>query len=253
MSAYLLVGRAGYASAADAGLIGTFPRMGDDFDQLGAAVARVLRDAFVTAEELRREGAADARSLAESVAAEVEQSLRGAMGLQSQVRSETEGLLDSVRSTVTSASGAVEAIVRSARAEADELRAGADAEVRSLVDQARGGLARAVALSEAEHVRFEHSLAGLTEEVRTAVAAVEAGIADRRQLLLERTKAEAAAILRQARLHHRAVAAEADRMLEAAAADAAAMRQAGREDALKIAHQMSGVVSLPAARSARTA
>ena len=70
----------------------------DDFDRLGAAVARVLRDAFQTAEEMRRGGIADAGDLAVRVGGEIERSLKDALALQSQVRREADDVLATARS-----------------------------------------------------------------------------------------------------------------------------------------------------------
>lgn len=227
----------------------------DDFDRLGAAVARVLREAFATAEEMRQEGAESARELAASVAAEVEQSLRTAMAVRSQVRAETEGVLSSVRATAASAATAVGSVVEAAKVEADAVRAAAADETKSVVQRAKDELARARALTEAERVRFEHELGSLTAELQAAVDGLEKDVVTRRRMLLEKAKAEAAAIIRQARLHHRAVAAEVDRMIEAAATDAAALRAAAREDALRLTEQAAGVVNLAPRRrgSARSA
>jgi hypothetical protein len=229
--------------------------MTDDFDRLGAAVARVLREAFATAEDLRRDGAADAAELAASVAAEVEQSLRAALALRSQVKAETEGVLASVRSTASTAATAVGSIVEAAKVEAEGLRTAAADETKAVVQRAKDELARARALAEAERVRFDHELGALTGELQAAVDALEKDVVTRRRVLLEKAKAEAAAIVRQARQHHRAVAAEVDRMIEAAAADAAALRASAREDALRITEQAAGVVNLAPRRrgSARSA
>jgi len=227
----------------------------DDFDRLGAAVARVLREAFATAEDLRREGAADAGELAASVAAEVEQSLRSALAVRSQVRAEADGVLSSVRSTAASAATAVGSIVEAAKVEADTLRTVASDETKAVVARAKDELSRARALCEAERVRFDHDLGTLTGELQAAIDALEKDVVTRRRVLLEKAKAEAAAIVRQARLHHRAVAAEVDRMIEAAATDAAALRAAAREDAIRITEQAAGVVNMAPRRrgSARSA
>ena len=218
--------------------------MSDDFDRLGTAVARVLRDAFATAEELRREGAADADGLARSVAAAVEGSVREALGLQSNVKAEAEGVLAAVRSTTSSASVAVSEVLEGAQVQAAAIRRAAEQDAAMLRERLEVDLARVTAVAEAEHSRFEHALGTLTQQVRAAVDALEDDAGDRRRLAVERAKAEASSILRQARLHHRSAAAEVDRMIEAAAAEAAALRQAALEDALRITERVGGVVDL---------
>lgn len=228
----------------------------DDFDRLGAAVARVLREAFDTAEEVRREGVTDAGALAAQVGTEIERSLREALSVQSHVRREAEGVVESVRATTESARRAIEEIVEAARREADQLRSDAAAEASALVDTARATLERTQAIVEAERASHERDLERVIGDLQTAVDAMQADNVARRRVTLERAGAEAAAILRQARMHHRAVAAEVDRMIEAAATEAASLRKAAREDALRIAAEVSSVVDLsprPAPRRPDTA
>ena len=217
---------------------------GDDFDRLGAAVARILRDAFATAEELRRDGVADAGALASEVGGEIERSLRDALKLQSHVRREAEEVVESVRSTTTSAQRAVEEIIAAAHREAEALRAEAADQASALVARAQETLDRATAVVEAERIAFEHDLGRVIADLQAAVDTLQKDNATRRRVSLDKASAEAAAILRQAKMHHRAVAAEVDRMIEAAAAEAADLRRAARDDAMRITEQISAVVHL---------
>ena len=216
----------------------------DDFDRLGAAVARVLRDAFATAEEMRREGIGDAGDLAVRVGTEIERSLKDALALQSQVRREAEDVLESVRSSAASAQLAVEDIVAAATREAEEIRAGAAAEADEVIQLARTVIANANATVETQRITFENDVARIVGDLQRAVDTMQADNTARRRVTLERASAEAAAILRQARMHHRAAAAEVDRMIEAAASEAAALRKAARDDALRIAAEVSSVVDM---------
>jgi hypothetical protein len=216
----------------------------DDFDRLGAAVARVLRDAFQTAEDMRRDGIADAGDLAVRVGAEIERSLQEALALQSRVRREADDVLESVRSSTASAQLAVEDIIAAATREAEEIRAAAATEAKEIVELARSVIADANAAVEAQRVTFETDIGRIVGDLQRAVDTMQADNAARRRVALERASAEAAAILRQARMHHRATAAEVDRMIESAAAEAAALRKAARDDALRIAAEVSSVVDM---------
>ena len=216
----------------------------DDFDRLGAAVARVLRDAFQTAEEMRRGGIADAGDLAVRVGGEIERSLKDALALQSQVRREADDVLESVRSSTASAQLAVEDIIAAATREAEEIRSAAAAEAREIVELAQSVIANANAAVETQRMTFESDIERIVGDLQRAVDTMQADNAARRRVALERASAEAAAILRQARMHHRATAAEVDRMIEAAATEAAALRKAARDDALRIAAEVSSVVDM---------
>lgn len=187
----------------------------DDFDLLGNAVARVLRDAFSAAAETRAESAA--RLVAE------------------------ERVLDERLRAVFAE---VEELRTRATTEAEAIRAKALDDARSIIAGADAEIARARQVMAEERVRLDTELKDLVRNVHRAVDALERSVRGDHSQLFERATSEARMILRQARLHHRATAREVDRMIEAAAQEAAALRDSALSDAARVAARVRGVVHM---------
>ncbi|MEA3077326.1 MAG: hypothetical protein QOF60_2234 [Actinomycetota bacterium] len=183
---------------------------GDDFDRLAAAVARVLREAFTTAEGLRQGGLADAVEM------------RAVLG------DEAAAMRVALRSTADDAARTVTDVLAAAHEEA-----------RAIVAQAEAELSTVRGLVEAERSRVDAELSELVHNVRRSVASLRENVERERHTAMEEAANEAAMILRQARLHHRHSAKEAERMLAAASASATALRNAAFEDAARVAAQSS--------------
>ena len=196
----------------------------DDFDRLAAAVARVLREAFTTAEGIRRDGLVEALEMQAALREECDSTLADARRLPSQVAQEAEAMRAALRATADEAAHAVAALIGEAQTEA-----------HAILRTAREELLSVTTLVEAERARLDGELEELVREVRRSVTALEQRAEQQRHEAMERAAKEAAMILRQARLHHRHSAKEAERMLDAAVASANALRNAALEDAARIA------------------
>lgn len=194
----------------------------DPFDRLGAAVAGVLRSAFETAQETRDEAALD-----------------------------TVALRSQLKRTMTDAMvGAVEA----ASAATDRARAAA-AEIEAAREEALRRAEQAAATAEAELVgvrqllatereRFAHEIDELLADLRETLGHLNREMRYDQHAMVERASTEARGLLRQARMHHRSMAKEVDRMIEAAATEAAALRAAALEDAAAVTERVRAVVDL---------
>jgi F0F1-type ATP synthase membrane subunit b/b' len=182
--------------------------VGDDFDQLGRAVARVLRDSFDESARVRNAGIADGKLVS-----------------------------DEARS-------AAEELLMSARAEAESMRTQALADARLIVLKAHDELASVGEMIAAERQKLDTDVRAMLTSVRRAVGELQREVTEERRQSLERATNEAAMILRQARLHHRTAAREVDRMIEAAAHESTRLRNAALEDAAAVAARVCAVVEL---------
>lgn len=221
----------------------------DDFDLLGRAVARVLRDTFAVAAETReaqaQEVEAESGVLAERLAlvfAEVEELRARAARRQAEAAAQLEADLATARNEV-------DAVLAEAREEAAAIRAKAFADAASIVEGANGEVARSRELVAEARVQLDTELKDLVREVHRAVNALERTVRRDHAELFERASSEAGMILRQARQHHRATAKEVDRMIEAAADEAAALRSSALSDAARVAARVRGVVDLDSGRA----
>ncbi len=209
----------------------------DDFDRLGRAVARVLRDSFDTA-------AAARASTTNVFEAELDAVMAEVRALPAKVEADREAESQSLRAAIDKARCSIEESLASARTEADAIRAQAMADATIIVEGAGAEVARARQLVAEERVRLDTELKDLLRDVRTTMQSLEGSARADHEGLLDRATTEARMILRQARLHHRSTAKEVDRMIEAAAAEAAALRSSALADAARIAARVRSVVDL---------
>jgi F0F1-type ATP synthase membrane subunit b/b' len=215
---------------------------GDDFDLLGKAVARVLRDAFA--------GAAQSRaSLNQDVAVfqcNLDEKLDAVFAEVGELRARAQLHHDDVTAafdaTLTEARNSIETMLAAAVSEADGIRAQAVADARSTVERAGEEIDRARRLVAEERMRLDGELNDLLGNVQRSIGALERSVRGDHSELIQRATSEARMILRQARLHHRATAREVDRMIEAAATEAAALRDSALADAARLAARVRGVV-----------
>lgn len=184
---------------------------GDDFDLLGRAVARVLRDAFAASAATRASAAEQASAFDDALA---------------QARSQ------------------VAAVLAAATTEAENIRTQALDDARDIVLGADAEVLAARRLLAEERVRLDDGLKDLVRDVHRSVGTLERSVRSDHLELFERATAEAQMILRQARLHHRATAREVDRMIEAAAQEAADLRHSALADAARVAARVRGVVHI---------
>jgi len=212
----------------------------DDFELLGRAVARVLREAFATA--------ADARQAAPPDTADLDAVLAEIRALPAKVEAERAAETAAFRESIEQAKQEVDESLTAAREAAEQIRARAVADAKAIVDGAAAEVARARELVAEERVRLDGELKALVKEVRRAVAKLETRAQGDHAEMLDRATTEASMILRQARLHHRSTAKEVDRMIESAAAEAAALRKQALADAARVAARVRGVVDVPTAR-----
>jgi hypothetical protein len=208
----------------------------DDFELLGKAVARVLRESFATAAAGRAQ-APDLASL-DDVLAELR-------ALPAKVRAEREAEALAFQASLAEARATVALALDGATEAAEAIRAQAVADAQTIVDGAAAEIARARQLVAEERVRLDTELKTLVRGVRRDVAKLESAAQGDHAELLDRATTEAHMILRQARLHHRSTAKEVDRMIEAAAAEAAALRKTALADAARVAARIRGVVDVP--------
>jgi len=219
----------------------------DDFDLLGKAVARVLRESFAVAADVRSTASqrndVDARALderLERIFAEATELAARAQRRQDQSGAAFDVALERTRREV-------EEVVSSAVAEAEAIRAQAVADARTIIEGAQAEVSRAREFVAEERVRLDAELKDLVRTVHRSVSALERSAQGDHDQLLQRATSEAQMILRQARLHHRSTAREVDRMIEAAAREAAALRSSALSDAARVAARVRGVVDLDAA------
>ena len=217
----------------------------DDFDVLGRAVARVLRDAFGTAAEARDRAAQFQSGQATAFDVELERVLAEMRALPAQQLGEREAEARDFTAALDAAKREVEEAVAAAKEAAGAIRTQALADARAIVDGAAAEVAKARELVAEERVRLDGELKTLVRDVRKAVAKLEATTHGDHAELLDRASTEARMILRQARLHHRSTAKEVDRMIEAAAAEAASLRKTALADAARVAARVRGVVDVP--------
>ena len=205
---------------------------GDDYDRLGQAVARVLRETFAaTAEGRAMQTKTDTDEL-DAVLAEIR-------ALPAQAAADHEAAKQSVTEMLAAATDEASAIRAKAMEDAKAIVEGADAEIR----RAREAVAE-------ERVRLDGELKDLVRDVRRAVHSLETASRLDHESLMDRATSEARMILRQARLHHRSTASEVDRMIEAAAEEAAALRKSALADAARVAARVRGVVDYPSEHDA---
>jgi hypothetical protein len=200
---------------------------GDDYDRLGQAVARVLRETFAAAAEGRAELAATSGS-------ELDAALASIRALPAEMMAAVEVAKKSAAD-----------VLAAATEEAAAIRAKAMEDARAIVDGADAEIRRAQEAVAEERVKLDGELKDLVRGVRKAVSSMETASRLDHEALLDRATSEARMILRQARLHHRSTAREVDRMIEAAAEEAAALRKSALADAARVAARVRGVVDYP--------
>ena len=213
----------------------------DDFELLGRAVSRVLREAFATAAEARQVTERDRDGELDRLLTEMREL---PAKLQEQRAAEAATFAASLEQTKQEVADSL----RAAQDAAEEIRAQAVADARTIVDGAAAEVARARELVAEERVRLDTELKALVRDVRRAVTKLESAAQGDHAAMLDRAATEAQMLLRQARLHHRSTAKEVDRMIEAAAAEAAALRKQALDDAARVAARVRGVVDVPRAR-----
>ena len=214
----------------------------DDFERLGRAVARVLRESFTTA--------ADVRAQAGPAPGELDAIVAEMRSLPARFQDERDAEAKSLAAAVAAARQEMDATLEGARQAAEAIRSQALADAKAIVDGAAAEVARARELVAEERVRLDTELKTLVRDVRRAVSNLEAAAKGDHEEMLDRASTEARMILRQARLHHRSTAKEVDRMIEAAAAEAASLRKTALNDAARVAARVRGVVNVPTEREA---
>ena len=217
----------------------------DDFDRLGKAVARVLRETFATARDVRSEVQAERADHVKGFTDELGRVLAEMRELPARAAAEQEAGRTDFQSTLEEAKRSIDEMLAAATAEAAAIRAQAMADAAVIVEGAGAEIARAKELVAEERVKLDGELKDLVRDVHRAVANLEGSTRHDHEALLDRATSEARMILRQARLHHRSTAREVDRMIEAAAAEAAALRKSALADAARVAARVRGVVDYP--------
>ena len=216
----------------------------DDFDRLGRAVARVLRDAFATAEAMREEGllqrAHSARVLDEELAGYV----GSARAVPSKVADQAATMSRSLHETHDSALAVIESLLLSAQEEARAIRTQALTDARAIVAQADEVLDRARGEAEVERDRARAEAKAGLAQIKRSVMELEDEVRSSHRATLEKAAAAAKMILDQARRYHQGAADEVDRMIEAAAADAAELRRAALDEGSRLAARMASVVDV---------
>lgn len=213
----------------------------DDFDLLGRAVGRVLREAFATAADARQATNSDRD-------AELDRLLAEMRDLPAKLHEQRSAEAATFAASLADAKQEVADALRAAHEAAEEIRAQAVVDARTIVDGAAAEVARARELVAEERVRLDTELKALVRDVRRAVTKLESAAQGDHAAMLDRAATEAQMLLRQARLHHRSTAKEVDRMIEAAAAEAAALRKQALDDAARVAARVRGVVEVPRPR-----
>ena len=209
----------------------------DDFELLGRAVARVLRESFATAAAVRAASSPDTSNL-DGILADLR-------ALPAKVEAERAAETAAFTASLDRAKQEADDALRAAREAAETIRAQAVADAKAIVDGAAAEVAKAREVVAEERVRLDSELKALVKEVRRAVTKLEVSAQGDHAEMLDRATTEAQMILRQARLHHRSTAKEVDRMIEAAAAEAASLRKQALADAARVAARVRGVVDVP--------
>ena len=217
----------------------------DDFDRLGKAVARVLRETFSAAGEVRAQVRAEEAEHTKGFTEELGRVLGEIRGLPARAEAEQESSRAAFQATLDEAKRSVDEMLATATAEATAIRAQAMADAAIIVEGAGAEIARAKELVAEERVKLDGELKDLVRGVHRAVSNLEGSARHDHEALLDRATSEARMILRQARLHHRSTAREVDRMIEAAAGEAAALRKSALADAARVAARVRGVVDYP--------
>ena len=217
----------------------------DDFERLGNAVARVLRQTFATAGEVRSQVQAEQAAHAKDFTVELGRVLAEIRELPERAAAEQESERAAFQATLDEAKRSIDEMLAAATAEATAIRVQAMADAKIIIDGAGAEIARAKELVAEERVTLDGELKDLVRNVHRAVANLEGATRHDHEALLDRATSEARMILRQARLHHRSTAREVDRMIEAAAAEAAALRKSALADAARVAARVRGVVDYP--------
>jgi hypothetical protein len=217
----------------------------DDFELLGRAVARVLRESFATAADARQRTEQFQAGQAKAFDVELERVLGEMRALPAKVDEERRDEAQRFSASLDEARRTVDESLAAAREAAETIRAQALADAKAIVEGAETEIARARELVAEERVRLDTELKALVRDVRRSMANLEAAARGDHGELLDRASTEARMILRQARLHHRSTAKEVDRMIEAAAAEAASLRKQALDDAARIAARVRGVVDVP--------
>lgn len=217
----------------------------DDFDRLGKAVARVLRETFATAKDVRSQVQLEQADHVKGFTDELGRVLAEIRELPGRAAAEQESSRADFQATFDEARRSIDEMLASATAEATAIRAQAMADATIIVEGAGAEIARAKELVAEERVKLDGELKDLVRNVHRAVSNLEGSSRHDHEALLDRATSEARMILRQARLHHRSTAREVDRMIEAAAAEAAALRKSALADAARVAARVRGVVDYP--------
>jgi cell division septum initiation protein DivIVA len=217
----------------------------DDFDRLGNAVARVLRETFATAADVRTQVRAEQADHAKGFTDELGRVLAEIRELPARAAADQDEARAAFQATLDEAKRSIDDMLAAATAEATAIRAQAMADATIIVEGAGAEIARAKELVAEERVKLDGELKDLVRNVHRAVANLEGSARHDHEALLDRATSEARMILRQARLHHRSTAREVDRMIEAAAAEAAALRKSALADAARVAARVRGVVDYP--------
>ncbi|MGI8793540.1 MAG: hypothetical protein ACR2H3_10235 [Acidimicrobiales bacterium] len=204
----------------------------DDFDVLGEAVARVLRQTFATTSA----GRTDEAMLAERLAG---------------AELEVSDLLEEARGVRRRALSQSESIVAEAKAEAEKVRQTAAADAEAIAAIARDEVARARGEVHAAREQLDREVRRMFASVRKRVTAFDTSVVREQHVVVDRAGEQAAAIIAQARIHHAEAAAEVDRMIEAAAREGARLRRAAAAEALRATEQVRGVIELDEAAPRR--
>ena len=194
----------------------------DPFDRLGVAVAGVLRSAFDTAQDVRDEAAAETLDL--------HVQLKRAMSA-------------AVAEALDAAAASTER-ARAAAAEIDAARLEALQRAEAAARTAEAELEGVRQLVAVERERFAGEVDELLADLRETLGQLTREMRYDQHALVERASMEARGLLRQARMHHRSMAKEVDRMIEAAATEAAKLRGSALEDAAAVTERVRAVVDL---------
>ena len=194
----------------------------DPFERLGVAVASVLRSAFDTAKEVREEAGA------------------GTVELHAQLR---RMMTEAATEAIEAAAGSTER-ARVFAAEMEAARLDALQRVEAAARAAEAELENVRNLINNERERYANEIDELLTDLREALGQLTREMRYDQHAQIERASLEARGLLRQARMHHRAMAKEVDRMIEAAATEAAALRGAALEDAAAVTERVRAVVDL---------
>ena len=217
----------------------------DDFDRLGKAVARVLRETFAAAGAVRSQVQAEQAEHAKEFTDELGRVLAEIRDLPAKAAADAEAGRTSFQATLDEAKRSIDEMLAAATAEAAAIREQAKNDAAGILEGASAEIEKAKALVAEERVRLDGELKEIVRGVHRAVTRLEGETRHDHDGLLDRATNEARMILRQARLHHRSTAREVDRMIEAAAAEASALRKSALNDAARVAARVRGVVDYP--------